>query len=135
MAVFRWTERYAVQVTDFDRQHRNLFRMVNELHQALGAGKGKAVVGNILQRLIEYTATHFAAEESVMEKNGFPGLQSHKAEHQAMAEQVLKFQKDFKCGKLGVATDLMLFLQKWLHDHLLETDKKYGSFLNEKGIH
>jgi hemerythrin len=135
MGIFQWTERYAVQVTDFDRQHQSLFRTVNELHEALGAGRGKDVVGQILQQLMEYTATHFAAEEAAMEKNGFPGLDSHKAEHKAMAEQLLQFQKDLQGGKLGVPTALMPFLQKWLHDHLLETDKKYGPFLNEKGIH
>jgi hemerythrin len=135
MGIFQWTERYAVQVTDFDRQHKSLFRMVNELHEALGRGRGKDVVGKILQQLIEYTATHFAEEEAAMEKNGFPELKSHEAEHRSMTEQILKFQKDFQAGKVGVATALMLFLQKWLHDHLLETDKKYGPFLNEKGIH
>jgi hemerythrin len=108
---------------------------MNELHEALGAGRGKHVVGKILQQLIEYTATHFASEEAAMEKSGFPGLNSHKAEHKAMTEQLLKFQNDLQAGKLGVPTALMPFLQKWLHDHLLETDKKYGPFLNEKGIH
>ena len=33
MGLFQWTERYAVQVTEFDRQHQSLFRMVNELHE------------------------------------------------------------------------------------------------------
>jgi hemerythrin HHE cation binding domain-containing protein len=73
MGLFQWTERYAAQVTDFDRQHQSLFRMVNELHESLGVGRGKDVVGKILQQLIEYTATHFAAEEAAMEKSGFPG--------------------------------------------------------------
>jgi len=34
-----------------------------------------------------------------------------------------------------VAVALMQFLQKWLCHHIMETDKKYGPFLNEKGIH
>jgi hemerythrin len=47
MGIFQRTERYAVQVTDFDRQHQSLFRIMNELHEALGAGRGKHVVGKI----------------------------------------------------------------------------------------
>jgi hemerythrin len=43
--IFQWTERYAIQVTDFDRQHQSLFCMMNELHEALGTGRGKDVVG------------------------------------------------------------------------------------------
>ena len=135
MGAFEWTEIYAVKVAGFDRQHRTLFRTVNELHEALRAGHGKDVVGKVLQRLIDYTASHFADEEAAMEKNGYPEFGSHKAEHKALVEQVLKFQKDFQAGKPGVTTSLLPFLQKWLSNHIMQTDKKYGPFLNEKGIH
>ena len=135
MGAFEWTETYAVKVTGFDRQHRTLFRTVNELNEALRAGHGKDVVGKVLQRLIEYTASHFAAEEEAMDRNGYPEFAAHKAEHKALVEQVLKFQKDFQAGKPGVTTSLMPFLQRWLCNHILQTDKKYGPFLNEKGIH
>jgi len=74
MGTFEWTEMYAVKVAGFDRQHRTLFRTVNELNEALRAGHGKDIVGKVLQRLIEYTASHFAQEEAAMEKNGYPEL-------------------------------------------------------------
>ena len=135
MGTFEWTEMYAVKVAGFDRHHRTLFRTVNELNEALRAGHGKDIVGKVLQRLIEYTASHFAQEEAAMEKNVYPELGAHKAEHKALVEQVLKFQKDFEAGRPGVAVALMQFLQKWLCNHIMQTDKKYGPFLNEKGIH
>ena len=135
MSAFEWTEMYAVKVAGFDRQHRTLFRTVNELNEALRAGHGKEIVGKVLQRLIEYTASHFAQEEAAMEKHGYPGLGAHQAEHKALVEQVLKFQKDFDAGKSSVTVALMPFLQKWLCNHIMQTDKKYGPFLNEKGIH
>jgi hemerythrin len=71
----------------------------------------------------------------LLERNRYPVIRGHKAQHQALAEQVLKFQKAFHAGKPGVAVELMPFLQKWLRDHIMRTDKKYGPFLNEKGIH
>jgi len=132
---FAWKSDYSVQISQFDKQHQTLFQTVNELQQAMSEGHGKDVVGKILQRLIDYTATHFSAEEIVMEKNGFPGLIAHRGEHRALVDQVLKFQKDFLSGKPGVAATLMPFLQKWLHDHIMQTDKKYAAFLNAKGIH
>jgi hemerythrin len=135
MGVFQWEEMYSVQVASFDRQHRGLFRAANELNEALLAGCGKDVAGKILQRLIDYTASHFAAEEVAMNMTGYPELGAHQAEHKALVEQVLKFQEDFQAGKPGVAVALMQFLQKWLCHHIMETDMKYGPFLNEKGIH
>ena len=134
-ATFRWTPAYSVNISKFDRQHQLLFETAEELHQALGAGHGKDVIGKILQRLIDYTGQHFAAEESVMEANSYPGLTNHRAEHKALVDHVLSFQKQFLEGQSGVPTALMPFLQKWLHNHILHTDKEYGPFLNEKGIH
>ena len=135
MGVFQWEEMYSVQVASFDRQHQGLFRATNELNEALLAGCGKDVAGKILQRLIDYTASHFAAEEAAMNMTGYPELEAHQAEHRALVEQVVKFQEDFHADKPGVAVALMQFLQKWLCHHIMETDKKYGPFLNEKGIH
>jgi hemerythrin-like metal-binding protein len=135
MGAFEWTEMYSVQVESFDRQHRTLFRTANELNEALRAGCGKDIVDRILQQLIDYAASHFAAEEVAMDRTGYPEFGAHQAEHKALVEQVLKFQEDFQAGKPGVAVALMQFLQKWLCHHIMQTDKKYGPFLNEKGIH
>ena len=134
MSLLQWNESYSVHVTSFDQQHQTLFRSINELHEALRAGHGKDVVGKLLQRLIDYTASHFAAEEPVLERNGYPELATHRAAHKALVNQVLKFQKDFEAGSAGIAVELMQFLQKWLSEHIRNTDKKYGAFLNEKGI-
>jgi hemerythrin len=135
MSLLEWNESYSVKVTSFDQQHQTLFKSINELHEALRAGRGKDLVGKILQRLIDYTASHFAKEEAVLEKNGYPELATHRAGHRALVNEVLKLQKDYEAGNLGVAVKLMQFLQKWLSDHIQNTDKRYGSFLNEKGIH
>ncbi|MFZ3265325.1 MAG: bacteriohemerythrin [Terriglobales bacterium] len=135
MSLLQWNESYSVQVTSLDQQHQTLFRTINELHEALRAGHAKDLVGKVLQRLIDYTASHFAAEEAILERNGYPGLAAHRAAHKALVSQVLKFQKDFEAGNGGIAVEIMTFLQKWLREHIQDTDKKYGPFLNEKGIH
>ncbi len=70
-----------------------------------------------------------------MEKNHYPALLAHKAEHKALVTQVLQFQKEFAAGAPGVAGMLMPFLQKWLHNHIMHTDKQYGPYLNAKGVH
>jgi len=73
MGVFQWEEMYSVQVASVDRQHRGLFRAANELNEALLAGCGKDVAGKILQRLIDYTASHFCRGRSGDEYDRVPG--------------------------------------------------------------
>jgi len=133
--LFAWTEKYAVKVGKLDREHQTLFKTINELDEALAAGKGREVVAGVLKKLIDYTATHFRDEEALMAKHSFPGLAAHRAEHQKLVEQVLKFQADFTAGKDDVAITLMPFLQNWLKNHILQTDKKYSQFLNDRGVY
>jgi len=133
--LFSWTEKYAVKVAKLDHEHQNLFKVVNELNDALAAGKGREVVAGVLKRLIDYTATHFKNEEALMAKHNYPGLAAHRVEHQTLVEQVLKFQADFTAGKHEVAVSLLPFLQNWLKNHILHTDKNYSQFLNDHGVH
>jgi len=133
--LFSWTEKYEVKVAKLDHEHQTLFKTVNELDEALAAGKGRDVVAGVLKKLIDYTATHFQDEEAIMAKHSFPGLAAHRVEHQKLVEEVLKFQADYSAGKHDVAITLMPFLQNWLKNHILHTDKKYSQFLNEHGVH
>ena len=72
MSLFAWNETYSIGVTEIDAQHRRLFSLADELHSAMNAGKGKAVLRKVLHDLITYTQTHFAAEERMMQKCGYP---------------------------------------------------------------
>ncbi len=135
MAVFEWNQSYSVKVTQLDQQHQTLFRTISELQEALRVGHGKEVVGKVLQKLIDYTKSHFSAEEAILEKNGYPELTAHKALHRALVKKVLEFQKEFESGSSFLAIEVMQFLQKWLTEHIQDTDQKYGQFLNEKGVH
>jgi len=37
-------------------------------------------------------------------------------------------------AKAGVAVELLPFLQTWLKQHVLRTDKQYSAFLNARGV-
>ena len=41
-----------------------------------------------LDELVDYTKTHFTYEEGLMEQNGYPDFDSHKAQHKQMIEKV-----------------------------------------------
>jgi len=91
--VFEWKDSYSVKVTALDNQHKKLFTIVNEPYTAMGTGHGREVAGDVLQRLVDYTVNHFAAEEKLMEKHGYPYLASHRQEHKALTDKVLAFKK------------------------------------------
>jgi hemerythrin len=132
---FQWNDSYSVKVGAMDTQHRKLFDIIRELYSAMRSGHGKDVTGKVLTRLIDYTVQHFAAEEKLMEKNGYPVLAAHQAEHRALTDKVVAFKKSFDTGSALITLELMTFLQNWLTNHIQTVDKKYGDFLNSKGVH
>ncbi|ANA39328.1 bacteriohemerythrin [Geobacter anodireducens] len=134
MALISWSDSLSVKVKQFDDQHKKLVDMVNQLFDAMKAGKGNQVMGDILKSLIQYTQTHFAAEERVLKQHGYPDLEAHKKEHNALVMQVLDLQKQLQEGKSVLTQHVMTFLRDWLSKHIQGDDKKYGVYLNGKGI-
>lgn len=134
MAVIAWDEKYSVSVRELDSQHQQLINIINELYDAMSAQKTSDVLGNILNKLIGYTKTHFATEEKYMEQYNYPDLASQKREHAAFTEKVLKFKEDFDGGRTTISVSITSFLKDWLINHISGSDKKYGPFLNSKGV-
>lgn len=134
MALMEWSPAFSVKVKKFDDQHKKLVDLINQLHDAMKAGQGNAMLGVVLQSLIAYTATHFKEEEQVMQTNGYPDLARHKGEHEKLVAQVLDLQKKFQTGGNVLTLTVLSFLKDWLITHIQGEDKKYGVFLNAKGI-
>lgn len=134
MALISWSDSLSVKVKQFDDQHKKLVDMVNQLFDAMKAGKGNQVMGDILKSLIQYTQTHFAAEERIMKQYGYPDFEAHKKEHNTLVMQVLDLQKQFQEGKAVLTQNVMTFLRDWLSKHIQGDDKKYGVYLNGKGV-
>jgi len=133
MALIQWAPVLSVGVTQFDNEHKKLVDMVNNLYDAIKAGKANSAIGTILDELVRYTGSHFGAEERLMQQHGYSGLAKHKAEHAALVKQVLEIQKGFKEGK-ALPQNLLQFLRDWLMKHIVGEDKQYGPFLNTKGV-
>ncbi|MGB9852179.1 MAG: bacteriohemerythrin [Candidatus Kapaibacteriota bacterium] len=134
MAFIEWNDNYSVGVSIIDNQHKQLIRIINELHEGMGTGKGKDVLGKVLFELIQYVNTHFKTEEEYMKKYGYNEYEAHRYEHEKLTDEVKRFHEDFKSGKAILSIQIMNFLRNWLMDHIIVKDKKFGKFLNEKGM-
>ncbi|MEW6219265.1 MAG: bacteriohemerythrin [Thermodesulfobacteriota bacterium] len=129
-----WKNEYSVNIREIDDQHRQLVSMINELDRAMLQGQGKQALGTILGSLISYAGSHFATEERLMRQHGFPGYEEHAGKHAKMTEKVLDLARQHEAGRPALTIEVMKFLQDWLDKHILGTDKKYGPFLNAKGV-
>jgi len=134
MALINWDGNLSVNVEEIDQQHKKLIGMINELNDAMRTGRGKDVMGMIINDLNTYTVTHFKTEDGYFTRFGYPDTISHRKEHDSFVQKSSDIKNDFTKGKLAVSIDLMDFLGKWWKNHILVTDKGYSRFLNEKGV-
>lgn len=134
MSLIQWDNTFHVGVTEIDRQHHILVSMINRLNHAMKKGKGRDVIGEIIEGLINYTVFHFETEEKYFDIFRYPDTGRHKEEHADFIYRVSEFKDEFRTGKLSLTIEVMSFLSDWLGKHIKGTDKRYSQFFNGKGL-
>ncbi|RUM45353.1 MAG: bacteriohemerythrin [Desulfocapsa sp.] len=132
--IMRWSTALSVGINSIDEQHKVLINLINTLFREMNSGKGRQAVSSALSKLIEYTGSHFAYEENIFDKHNYSGTDAHKEIHRKLVAQVVDFQRQFESGEKDISLELMEFLKDWLVQHIKGTDKKYSSFLIDKGV-
>lgn len=134
MSYVDWNESMSVGVEVIDRQHKELLRLINELHGAMTQGQGTTVLREIIDGLIEYTHVHFRTEEGYFEACDYPDCAAHEQQHRDFVAKVADFKQGFDEGRLMLTLDVMSFLGDWLMEHIQGSDASYGPFLNREGV-
>ena len=134
MKYFQWTDELSVNIEEIDSQHKEFITLTNELSGAIKIGRGFDILEETLSKLIEYAEMHFATEERLMKVHGYPGLASHKKEHDELKKHLLEINRRFNTDKLILADTVLYFLEDWAENHVKTTDMECSLFLNNKGV-
>jgi hemerythrin-like metal-binding protein len=134
MALLNWNSSYSVGVKTLDSQHTTLFAILNDLHSAMMKGEAHTMTGPLLRKLVEYTRTHFSAEEKMLADSQYPGLANHRLLHRNLMKQVEDYSSRFERGEITLNLHLLNFLRDWLTNHIQKVDHEYGPWLNEHGM-
>lgn len=134
MAHIVWDEKMSVQVGLMDTQHKKLIEVINDFYSSMGSNNSKEKILEVIKAMKDYTFFHFNAEEKLMQQNAYPDFEKHKKEHQAFIDKVHDMEERYKSGKLILTLEVASFLKTWLTNHIMQVDKKYGDYLNARGI-
>jgi len=134
LSLIEWDPTFSVNVEIIDEQHKMLVKMINELYEAMLSQKEHEELSKLINQMSVYAAMHFAREEHYFDTLGYQEAEEHKNEHLYFEEKVSQFENDFNSGKQNLTNDIMVFLSNWLTDHIKGRDKRFGPFLNERGI-
>lgn len=134
MSYLEWSDSFSVKVKEIDDQHKKLIGMINKLHDAMLANRGREVQEEIIFEMLEYISYHFTTEEKYMSSFAYPDYEAHKREHLEFAAEVADLKARIDRGALMLSIMPLSLLRDWLQNHILVTDMKYSEFLNSKGL-
>ncbi len=135
MTLLTWNHSCTVGVRAMDDQHAILMDTINELRLVLVHGRGRDLVAELLNRLIEFTRMHFWTEEQLMEQNDFPGLSEHRIEHEHLLTQIRESIYHAQHSDHVHMRSLLLSLRDVYLQHIEGLDQLYGPWLNDRGIY
>ncbi|MFZ2305748.1 MAG: bacteriohemerythrin [Rhodoferax sp.] len=128
MQLMAWSEHFVTGIESVDAQHQALVNMINVAapHLASGGEEARQAVGPLLDKLINYAATHFKFEESLMQQvHVDPGYYGqHFKTHETFVDEVLQMRQQYEKGEELGGRDLLNFLTSWLTFHILSEDKR-----------
>ncbi len=124
-----WKDEYSVKVKRLDAQHKRILEAINELYASLQQGGDPAALNRILADLVDYTHTHLAYEEQLLELCGYAEFDRHKALHDAMAKRTLAIQKQHHDWPGDLSREVLGFLKDWWVNHIQAVDRNYVSCL------
>jgi hemerythrin len=126
----QWDPRLSVGNAALDAQHRNLLEHCNALADCLAeAGpEGERKFRQLFEELMTLSREHFAAEEALLARGGYPDLEAHRNERDEfdyLAAEIItteNFDKD----------ELQTFLALWWTGHILGSVKNQRAFLAQE---
>lgn len=134
MSLLAWSDIFSVGVKEIDEQHKRLLDIVNRLDDAMQGEADRATLGQILDDLVDYTKTHFAYEERLMDQYRYSLSQRHRLEHQHLVRAVVDIQHKFETQGAALTSEVMILLRDWLSRHIMNSDRLFGRELNAKGF-
>ena len=133
-----WKEEFETGITEIDEQHLILVNAINDASEKFSGDISVDLLQQITIDLLSYALYHFETEEEMMQRYGYANknydsANRHHKEHRYFSSKILAIRENLKSGKIILAKDLIDFLQSWLINHILHTDKDLGVFLlNER---
>jgi hemerythrin len=132
-----WTEDLSVGVKRIDDQHKELFRRISGLEDAIRKAECKYTIDGTIQFLAEYAVSHFGVEEQFMADHRYPEYEQHKTQHKIFLRALAELKKQaaerrIKGSSYDLSVETNRVVVDWIISHIMRVDKKLGAFMQTK---
>jgi len=127
MSYIQWSDDLATGIGVIDSQHKRIIHYINQLEDAQALNEPE-LVSEVLIHLTDYTLSHFAFEESLMEDAGYVAAAIHVKTHDSFRDKINAYNLRHKAGE-DVSKELSKLLNVWLIEHIANDDSSYTPFV------
>lgn len=128
---YQFTKDLETGNASIDAEHRQLIQAINDLLKACSSGKGRDELAKTTGFLSDYTAKHFAHEETLQKQSKYPDYINHRRYHENFKKVVADL-----CGRLdkegptiALVGQVNTAIAGWLVNHIKQEDTKLAAHL------
>ena len=125
MSYIQWSNELSTGIAVIDSQHKRIIHYINQLEDARALNE-PGLVSEVLVNLTDYTLSHFAFEESLMEDAGYVAAAIHAKTHDSFRDKINAYNERHNAGE-NVTEELSKLLNVWLIEHIANDDSSYTS--------
>ncbi|MGI9483096.1 MAG: bacteriohemerythrin [Hyphomicrobiales bacterium] len=130
MSLIEWKKEFETGIEAVDHEHQELVGLINELHEKIGQNASDETIKEFLGEVFAQISAHFALEETVMRKHSYDEYQAHKADHEALLDDIRDIMDDFDAGNYNdYENALAPAVRDWFVNHFKTKDARLHKLL------
>lgn len=122
-----WKEAYKIGQAEIDKQHQQLFGLVN----AMMAADNLPSVRKLIMELYKHTREHFELEERLMRQHKFPDIDLHTSHHNQLLGRLNEVSQEVGKGQLNKA-GIEELMYDWALKHIPQEDARLATFMAQQ---
>ena len=124
MSLIEWKPEFSVGNAAVDHEHRELIDLINRVQAAVREQPDRDHIAAGLGEIYAQIAAPFALEEKIMRDAAYEDIGPHKADHEALLDQLADIIDGVEIGTTLDEDDLSSRLDRWFSDHFRTHDAK-----------
>lgn len=127
-----WREQLSVGNDVIDADHKYLIEIINQAEHGF-ATHDREKLRDALDRLAQYSKTHFDAEEKIAGAAGFTDVDRLHESHVALLADLNRLKQEFAGDWTPALVEhFTALLRAWLIDHVIKEDLRARPFLTKR---
>jgi hemerythrin len=124
MTLLQWKPAYSLAIPSVDQEHREMIDLINECHERMGNDADVESTERFLGEIHSGIAAHFALEEQLMRKSGYPEFEAHKEDHEELLDEIRNLMDRFDDDPEAGEKLLQERLGDWFGRHFATFDAR-----------